>query len=452
VTKSVIQSYSYSPLHSQEGHIAMPKLPQRTIEAASVASIGLVFAADLVAMHSNTWGFLRDRITDWHRGRDGLRATCLSCDGDVYIRTAHRRGKNLPLFQHYAASSVSCPWYSGRNQNVDDIRALQYSGKPEGTLHRTMCETIASLASKDRRCVDTKINEYRMPSEHEHGRFPDVWSTWRGIGEIVFEIQVSNTFETEIAARCKHYEYEGVQLIWILAGIDVTQSIPQNFLDVIRRHRGNAFVLDYSAIAASHERATLVLSCYLQNDLGFDPPKLVSVDDLIFPRSRLPFFEDRISAPMLAEFEAVRQPWLAALPGWDHYSILLGFERSQALLVAAIFSIVATAKGSERNFASNHPNVRGMLNTYLHGKNFAGYAKLLTQVLRCTSLSHYLEGKVGEHLRRFASSSQVDEDSAEWRLLRKLFPEILDPLVRSQLSFHDALPDWASANGVSPAS
>ena len=194
---------------------------------------------------------------------------------------------------------------------------------------------------------------------------------------------------------------------------------------------------------ASKERSTLVLSGYLRNGDGFDPPRLVRFDELTVPKSKLPYHEDRIVSPLLANIEQRRRPWFNSLAKWDHSAPLQGLERPQSLLVAAAFSIVAAANRKERNYASGHPNIRAMLNTYLHAGTFGGYTNLLTQLIENTAMAGLLKAKVGEHLRRHQSEEQADERSPEWSLLRQLLPEALDPLVRDELRYLDALPAWA---------
>lgn len=117
--------------------------PQRIVEAAIVESIGPVTAQDLVAMPEDTWGLLRDRITDRRQGNDGLVARCLACDGSVYIRTARRRGVSLPLFAHYSGNDPNGPWNHGRNSAPDDALAAQYRGRrPQG--HDPLSASVAA--------------------------------------------------------------------------------------------------------------------------------------------------------------------------------------------------------------------------------------------------------------------------------------------------------------------
>ena len=124
-----------------------------------------------------------------------------------------------------------------------------------------MCEQVAELVAMDERYIRHEVAQYLPPTESAHGRFPDVYVEWKGFGPFAVEFQMSGTFQTEISFRGKHYEREGIPLLWVLFGIDTDSQISQSFLDVIRRHRGNAFVLDTRAIEASKKQRTLVLSC-----------------------------------------------------------------------------------------------------------------------------------------------------------------------------------------------
>jgi len=65
------------------------------------------------------------------------------------------------------------------------------------------------------------------------------------------------------------------------------------------------------------------------------------------------------------------------------------------------------------------------------------------QLINNTSIDGLLGTKVGEHLRRYRGEHQANEQSTEWALLRHLLPEALDPVLREELAYLDALPDWA---------
>ena len=425
------------------------KKPQRTVEAAIIEGIGPVSIQDLLTMPENRWGMLRDRITDRRNGKDGLDARCMLCDDPVYIKTSRIEDTSYPLFAHYSGNDSKCPWHHGSNIRPDDARAAQYRGQQESKFHRLMCEQIAEIVALDKRYIRHEIDNYLPSTNNSYGRYPDVYVEWDGIGRFVVEFQMSNTFQTEISARCKHYEDERIPLLWILFGIDTTSTIQQSFRDVIRRHRGNAFVLDHAAITASQEQKTLVLSCFLDNGNGLDQPKLVRFDQLTIPTSQLPFYEDRIVPPLMDKINKKRKPWFNALEKWeDRFQPLRGWmDHSASTLVAAAFSIVAHANGKKENYVTSQKSLVGMLNGQLnegqHNKGvISQYATLLTRLIENTAQYKLLERTVGDHLKR-ATATQVDESSQEWKLLKKLLPEALDPVIRSELIYLDALPDWA---------
>jgi hypothetical protein len=338
----------------------------------------------------------------------------------------------------------------------NDVRAAQYRGHQESEMHRRMCELIAELATLDERCEETKVDEYLPPTQGKHGRYPDVLIDWRDFGRFAVEYQMSHTFQTEVSQRCVHYDREGIPLMWVLSSFD-TERVPQAVSDVVHRHRGNAFVLDQQAVNASREQRTLVLTCYMSNGQGYDAPVLIRFDELNFPQSLLPYLEDRLVGPLLEQINSKRLPYFRALRAWGdkmgslHLTELEKFSERQRIdrLVAAAFSIVAEAAGKPENFASDHPNIRGMLNTFQNSGSLAPYAALLTTLIENTSQHTLLNGKVGEHLQRSINGhrlgqvEQVDEHSAEWKLLRSLLPEALDPFIRQRLISAEKLPDWA---------
>lgn len=370
----------------------------------------------------------------------------MACDSPVYIRSSKLRGTARPLFQHYSGSDPDCPWYQGRNMRPDDARAAQYQGQQESRYHRALCDQIAELVALDPRHIRHSVSEYLPPTENKHGRFPDVFVEWRGFGSFAVEFQMSGTFQTEISARCNHYAREGIPLLWVLFGLERGASLSQNVVDVIRRHRGNAFALDPEAIEESRKQRTLVLSCYLRGHNGdLEEPRLVRFDQLTFPRSQVPYLEDRIFGRHFAELKAKRKPWFDALESWEEnrYRPLRGLDRASSLLIAAAFSIVATANGRVRNYASDHPNISGMLNTHLHGGDLATYADLLSRLIENTNVRGKLKPTVFEHLKRYRAPVQVGEDSIEWERLRELLPEALDGVLRAELEALEALPAWA---------
>jgi hypothetical protein len=230
---------------------------------------------------------------------------------------------------------------------------------------------------------------------------------------------MSNTFEMEISDRSKFYEQEGIPLLWIL-GVDFpTKSLPQNFRDVIRRHRGNMFLLNRAAIEASFAQKTLILGCALQNEEGFDQPRLVRVDDLTMPKTGLPYLEDRVTATLLKKIDIERNFWFEhvriwhKVRAWEAGNPIKDLSIPVSKLLAAAFSIYETARENPINYASGHPNIKGMLNNHLHDGHFKEYARLIESMLRNSAEEYLLSGTVGEHITRCQSAPQKDENSPE---------------------------------------
>jgi hypothetical protein len=428
--------------------------PQRTILCATFSNgIGEISIRELMDMPEERWGFLRDRITDHNNGRTGYTARCCACDSRVFIKSSIHGDTRRPLYSHYRGGDKNCIWYHGPTDDPNRIRANQYNGQQESFEHFQMCKLLSSVIQLDKRYISHKIEKYLPPTDNEFGRYPDLYVEWDQCKPFVIEFQLSNTFQTEISQRCIHYERENIPLLWILSEFKITGNIPQNFRDVIRRHRDNAFVFDEDAFQASRDQKTLILKCMIKNGENFLTPKLVRYDELTIPTSNIPFYEDRIIPPLNAKIKARRKPWFNALEMWNQKdyndtrlksaikSLPLNCQDADPLLIAAIFSIICRAKGIEKNFASRHSTIDAMLNGRLNGKAFARYSDLIEFTLKRTHVS--TKPSVAHHLHRLDVPQADIINSPEGRALRHLIPEIFDPLIREELLYYEALPGWA---------
>jgi hypothetical protein len=294
---------------------------KRIIKHALIGGgIGPISAEELLATPTVQWELWRRMITDAHLAapRNDL-AHCLMCGGPVFIRTKAFRGEKRPLFAHYAGADSACPWFTGDPIRPGDARASQYHGQQESAAHRQLCNLLAELAGADPRALEVRVDAYLPPTANVYGRYPDVLVHWDGLPKMAIELQLSRTFQTEISARCSHYDREAMPLVWVLFRVDLdADDIPQAFRDVLSRHRMNAFFLDAAAVSTSKAQQTLVLSCRLARlDGSFEAARLVRLDSLEFPAKGLPFVEDRLSPMLLQGVDALRRPWFAALKARD---------------------------------------------------------------------------------------------------------------------------------------
>lgn len=452
---------------------------KRRIEAAVFENLGIVQMSELLKMDHNRSGHLRDWITQWRQGQTkGLKCRCMACGHPVFITAKSFNGVNYPLFSHFAGQTKFCPWHSDPTKNPDAVRALQYQGQQESIPHRFACEQIASLCRLDPMCTEAIVNAYRPPTKEDFGRYPDVLAKWTGIGEIVFEVQLSNTFQTEIADRVGHYENEGTSLIWVLFGVDPSENqLKQSFKDVIRRHRGNAFVLDQESIEASMKHQTIMLKCYLEDDQGsFGSFHLVGLSDLNFGKSHLPFYKDRVTEQINRRAHKARQPcfkYLNTISGisggvvddtlakrefMDHIrrispDIPAADINEIIHLIALIFSAIASVKGSGKLYGSAQANISAMINSSLTRYEFKKYANVVSFFLENSAVGKNVNKSVGEHISRAMKDAKGNlclDQEPEWQLLSQLVPEVFDPITRKQLGDLSELPVWAVPTKASP--
>lgn len=458
---------------------------QRTIKIADFElPRGAITIEALMAMPRETWEHLRAQI-NLRRTSDPKKplARCRLCEGPVFIRAqADRDSGHIPMFSHYPESKKDCPWYEGTNVRPDDARAAQYQGHQESALHRRLCQRIEELARADARCSESAVDTYLRPAIHNRGRWPDVFLNMEGLGRFALEVQLAKPFAPEIAARHIHYDREGVKLLWIFHSLE--EPLPQGFHDVITMQRGNAFLFDNAAEAASIDRGTLVLKCILEDGSGgWLMPRFVTLDDLD-TSARSAFVQDcrtkrindfckegracwwgalqaakreRPEVPFYAE--SFEQPWaflLAQIPdlsAWNDGFRVRYADKGRAH-VARLFGILCSIAHSAQSgvqvvYITNHGGdgaLLAMLNSKLSSGEFRCYANLIETFLRSTPLADMLgrESLQKKLIDARAAALQIDPGHPVWRAMVRLFPETLDNLVRAELSDLGQLPAWAN--------
>lgn len=458
---------------------------QRTILIADFEMPrGAVDIEQLMSMPRAGWEHLRAQINVRRRqDRSKPIAKCRLCEGSVFIRAQATEDSHVPMYAHYPEASKDCPWYEGNNLHPDDARAAQYQGHQESALHRRLCSTIEQLVKADPRCTDTAVNTYLRSEIHKRGRWPDVYAELMGLGRFALEVQLSKPFAPEIAARHLHYDAEGIALVWIF--ITLEDPMPQGFHDVVAMQRGNAFVFDDEAEAASIERGTLVLKCFMENGQGgWREPKLIVLDDLQTGVGRSAFVEDCRSEALKQRCKQDRSRWWdamkkareerpnspeysehyedawadmkAGVPGLWEWERDFWTERSNrarahtAMLYAILCSIAHSADAGRPVLHitkfSGDSAVLSMLNSKLNGTDFKHCASLIEFFVRATPLSDLLEKASLKRIIAEAKKTDVQINNAHplWLVMARLFPEVLDGLVRAELADLGQLPRWAS--------
>lgn len=457
---------------------------QRTIEIADFElPRGTISIRELMTMQPATWEHLRAEINLRRSSNpDQPLARCRVCQGAVYIKAQVTRDGRVPMFAHYAGALTDCPWYQGANLIPDDARAAQYRGHQECALHRWMCDTIAGLLEKDPRATRVTVDRYLKPAIEDRGRYPDVYAELEGVGRFAFEVQLSKPFAFEIAARHQHYRNEGVSLIWIFRGLE--DDLPQGFRDVITFQRGNAFLFDDAAFRASAETGELMLSACLEGAGGWLKPRLVRLTDLDRASGRSVFVEDRRTSQLLEYCQDGREKWWEVLktgapfdfgdpitdghfaPAWASIRAYVpalaawkeGLWRDQEIrgrphfleIAAILFSIARSANDDrDRVYVTRYKGdgaLVAMLNARLSGATYMPYAALIEAMLAGTRARQFLTRPSLQAALAKARqmAGQIGLGHPVWAAAVRLFPEVLDGLIRAELADLGKLPEWAA--------
>ncbi len=149
---------------------------------------------------------------------------------------------------------------------------------------------------------------------------PDVKCNYKD-QEMVFEVQISNTWLSDIIARDSFYKKEKVAIIWVFNQFDPLQAnLNLTQADIIYNNpEANAFVLDEAAMKASKAANRLMLTCHYRvpcidfNKMEIDilwKHSLVALEDLCidpetFKPYVFPFYEklNEAKEELIAELE-----------------------------------------------------------------------------------------------------------------------------------------------------
>lgn len=240
------------------------------------------------------------------KGATKARYICAICRIPLWLsRYNHEEGNRW--FKH-DEPSLGCPWFEGNKLSPDQRRALIYRGQQEGAEHRRLKDFIASWLDKEPGVtgVNRELVTHGQILKGEWKR-PDVQCVKDG-KRIVFEIQLSYTFLSDVIKRDEFYRQEGVFIIWVFAFFHLRRATVR---DEAFFNRRNVFVLDVLATEETTKRARLTFNGHFQNPmLSADAivdqwdTWLITLDDAHFPISNFrPFFFDYDAARRAIEAE-----------------------------------------------------------------------------------------------------------------------------------------------------
>ncbi|OGA24250.1 MAG: hypothetical protein A3H34_05930 [Betaproteobacteria bacterium RIFCSPLOWO2_02_FULL_67_19] len=239
-------------------------------------------------------------------GANRARYICAICRIPLWLsRYNHDEGNRW--FKHDEAST-GCPWFEGNKLSPVQRRALIYRGQQEGAEHRRVKEFIASWLEKEPGVtkVDRELVTHGQILKGEWKR-PDVQCVKDG-KRIVFEIQLSYTFLSEVIKRDEFYRREGIFIIWVFSFFDLRRATVR---DEAFFNQRNLFVLDATAFAETAKRSLLTFNGHFQNPV-FNGNAIedewttrpITLQEAQFPTSTYrPFFFDYDAARRALERE-----------------------------------------------------------------------------------------------------------------------------------------------------
>lgn len=314
---------------------------QQSVKLAIDCETGELVPADaLLAMPEPEFTTLRRAAMAARRerrhGGDAVRYQCALCKHPLFL-SRRIEGLQNRWFVH-DGKSEHCPWYEGTRLTPDQVKALVYRGQQEGRPHREMKQFIATWLATDP-LVSEVSQEQTTFSEVLKGewRRPDVKCLYRGL-PLVFEVQLSYTFLSDVIARDDFYRREGIFIIWVFARFDRNRAA---VTDEAFFNRRNLFVLDADAREQSGERAVLTFNGYRQRpqviaDQVHDvwEAAFVSLAEVQFPLdTRWPYFFDydaerrRVEAGRIEAWRAAeRAAWSKGVE--DYLAAALNYYRS----------------------------------------------------------------------------------------------------------------------------
>ncbi|MEW5903384.1 MAG: DUF6035 family protein [Pseudomonadota bacterium] len=189
------------------------------------------------------------------------RLRCALCEGPVHVSMRRTEAGNR-WFAHHGKVTI-CPYRTDRRMSPDELFAWQYQGQQEGSEHKYLKHFIADWVEREPDInPDSVWRDKVRPSDLKRGEWkrPDVRAVIGG-REIVFEIQLSYTFLSEVLRRDAFYQQEQIHILWIFRDFQPHREVVR---DEFFHNRRNIFVLDADSEQETIKRGRLTLKCYYQ--------------------------------------------------------------------------------------------------------------------------------------------------------------------------------------------
>lgn len=242
------------------------------------------------------------------------RYVCYFCRQPIKIR-GQKDSKRIFHFAHLKDSD-ECPIKTDSKFTKEEICCIKYNGAKESEKHLKLKDFIATRLSENMEnyngieevAIEAVIKSIAIPKTWKK---PDISTTYKD-SKLVFELQLSTTFLSEIASRQEFYKNSETFILWVFNKFE-TNDDERKFTcsDVFYSNNFNGFELDEIAIEKSLQEHDLILKCYYQkhfmngSELQFDwKSEYVRLSDLTFDQRQFKiYFYDVIGEKERLEIE-----------------------------------------------------------------------------------------------------------------------------------------------------
>jgi len=217
------------------------------------------------------YGFRWDIEDDIQEGKS--RIVCAVCRKPVVLRDGFikKDGTNVQrYFRHLNDKDSDCPIKTPTKFSKGELQARMYNGATESPKHIEMKNRICEVIELDKRFGKPPVQEERISDpENKRGyRRPDVKADYQGT-PFAFEMQISNTFLTEMVARDRFYRKIKMPLIWVCDGFFNDYPDLRTFHKDIYYHYGQKLIVfDDDAYNYSTKESRLTFTLYSIEQCG----------------------------------------------------------------------------------------------------------------------------------------------------------------------------------------
>ena len=208
-------------------------------------------------------------------------------------------GKQTDLYFAHLKDSEDCPIKTDSKFTLEELNCIIYHGLKESDRHIALKNRLFQILLLDKRFsnqkLETVIKDFQLQKQWKK---PDAQALYNN-QNIVFELQISNTFLSVIVSREIFYERNEIPLIWVFDTFS-PQYLKFYECDIFTHHNCNVLVLDDEAYEYSIKSKKLSFKVYYlipkRNIRTIEPvwcsePKIIDFSDLKLIDGRAYFYD-----------------------------------------------------------------------------------------------------------------------------------------------------------------